>query len=63
VRFPKILFIEPLKSEIEDFRDSIILKREPKVNTIDGIWVAKVLKAVDESISGEGIPVKVKREE
>ena len=63
VRFPKILFIEPLKSEIEDFRDSIILKREPKVKTVDGVWVAKVLEAVDESISGEGMPVKVRREE
>ena len=59
VHIPKFNFSEPLHSEIADFIKAITEGVKPIANADDGIWVARVLKAVDASILSGGNQVKV----
>jgi predicted dehydrogenase len=56
---PTIVFREPLKVEIQDFIDSILNHREPMASSTDGIWVAKVLKAANDSMASSGRSIEV----
>ena len=57
VKIPNIRVREPLFVEIEDFVQAINSGTAPKSTAEDGIWVAKVLNAIDQSIAKGGTPV------
>ena len=59
VIYPKFDFREPLKVELQDFVDSILLNRLPQANSTDGIWVARVLQAADASIRQDGTSFEI----
>ena len=59
VIYPKFDFREPLKVELQDFVDSILLNRLPQANSTDGIWVARVLQAADASIRQSGTSFEI----
>jgi predicted dehydrogenase len=50
---------EPLFDEVSDFIESILQGRNPKATSEDGLWVAKVLTAVDKSLKSGGKKVKI----
>jgi predicted dehydrogenase len=59
VKIPNIRFREPLFVEIEDFVRAVSSGEAPKSTAEDGIWVAKVLNAIDESIARCGTPIEL----
>jgi predicted dehydrogenase len=59
VKIPNIKVREPLFVEIEDFVRAVSSGEAPKSTAEDGIWVAKVLNAIDESIAQGGTPVEL----
>jgi predicted dehydrogenase len=59
VIYPKFDFREPLKVELQDFVDCILLNRLPQANSTDGIWVARVLQAADASIRQDGTSFEI----
>ena len=59
VKIPNIRVREPLFVEIEDFVRAVNSGEAPKSTAEDGIWVAKVLKAIDESMARGGTPVEL----
>jgi predicted dehydrogenase len=59
VKIPNIRVREPLFVEIEDFVRAVSAGTAPKSTAEDGIWVAKVLNAIDKSIAEGGAPVKL----
>jgi predicted dehydrogenase len=59
IKIPNIRVREPLFVEIEDFVQAAITGAIPRSTSEDGIWVAKVLKAIDQSVAQGGSPVQV----
>jgi predicted dehydrogenase len=60
VSSPMFNFREPLLVELQDFVDSILQNQLPRANSTDGVWVAKVLQAVDKSIRQNGSSFEVR---
>jgi predicted dehydrogenase len=52
--------VEPLKLECQHFVDCIKNKKRPFTDGENGLSVLKVLKAAQESLELDGVPVKIK---
>jgi hypothetical protein len=50
---------EPLLLEVSDFIESIFEGRNPKATSEDGLWIAKVLTATNQSIKLGGNQVEI----
>lgn len=59
IKIPNIRVREPLFVEIEDFVQAAITGAIPRSTSEDGIWVAKVLNAINQSVAQGGSPVQV----
>jgi predicted dehydrogenase len=56
---PMIKNTEPLKTELEHFRDCIINKRNPVTDGKAGLQVVKILEACQESLKNDGCKVEL----
>ena len=61
VRIPKLKNTEPLKLECQHFVDSVLKRKKPFTDGINGLLVLSVLEAAQKSLKASGRPVKVKR--
>jgi predicted dehydrogenase len=59
VRIPYIKMVEPLRLECEHFIDCIRNDRTPRSDGYDGLRVVKVLRAAQESLDKNGVPVNL----
>jgi UDP-2-acetamido-3-amino-2,3-dideoxy-glucuronate N-acetyltransferase len=50
---------EPLKNECKSFIDSILNKKEPITEGMQGLRILEILEAAEESILKKGSPVKL----
>jgi len=57
VTIPKLSLMEPLKSAVTDFFESIIEKRSPLSNIQTGIDVVRILECADLSLKQDGKPI------
>jgi predicted dehydrogenase len=59
IQIPYIKIEEPLKIECQHFIDCILENKQPKSDGADGLRVAKVLEAAEQSLKGGGVPVAI----
>ncbi len=60
IRIPRVSSAEPLKLECQHFLDCVIHRRSPRSNAMDGLRVIKILKAAQQSLEQDGIPVQLR---
>lgn len=60
INIPRVDMVEPLKLECQHFVDCIKNKKRPFTDGENGLSVLKVLRAAQESLELDGIPVKIK---
>ena len=60
IHSPRIVEVEPLKSEIRSFIDAIVSGTKPKTDGWNGLRVVEVIEAADKSLrdSGGHVPVQ-----
>ena len=61
IHTPKLNKVEPLQLECQHFIDSVINKKSPFTDGVNGLRVLSVLEAAQISLKRSGRPVKVKR--
>ncbi|MDP1853028.1 MAG: Gfo/Idh/MocA family oxidoreductase [Candidatus Omnitrophota bacterium] len=60
INIPRVDMVEPLKLECQHFVDCIRDRKRPFTDGESGLSVLKVLKAAQESLELDGVPVKIK---
>ena len=61
IYMPSVEISEPLSSQVQNFLDCIREKKQPLTDGRNGMEVIKVLEAIDESVSKNGMPIALKK--